>query len=106
MAWAASRHGTRCRQQLLLAYFDELDAAKCGVCDVCLAEKKEARPAAADANLRPRLLQLLTATPQTPRELLTQFQPREATAVTEAVRELLEAGQLRYRSSGQLEVVE
>ena len=98
-------NGTRCRQQLLLAYFDELDAAKCGVCDVCLAEKKEARPAAADANLRPRLLQLLTATPQTPRELLTQFQPREATAVTEAVRELLEAGQLRYRSSGQLEVV-
>jgi ATP-dependent DNA helicase RecQ len=96
--------GTRCRQQLLLAYFDEPDAAKCGVCDLCLANKKQAQPAPTDEALRPRLLELLGKTPQTPRELLTHFQPREAAAVTEAVRELLEAGKLRYRRSGELEV--
>lgn len=33
--------GTKtCRSVQLLAYFDEPYAAKCGVCDVCLAEKK------------------------------------------------------------------
>lgn len=30
----------KCRSIQLLAYFDEPDAEKCGVCDICLAEKK------------------------------------------------------------------
>ena len=31
----------KCRSQMLLAYFDETDAEKCGVCDVCLDEKRQ-----------------------------------------------------------------
>jgi ATP-dependent DNA helicase RecQ len=31
---------TQCRSQQLLRYFDELNVAKCGVCDVCLEEKR------------------------------------------------------------------
>jgi len=31
---------SECRSRQLLAYFDEPDADKCGVCDVCLSEKK------------------------------------------------------------------
>jgi ATP-dependent DNA helicase RecQ len=30
-----------CRSQMLLAYFDEHNAHKCGVCDVCLDEKRK-----------------------------------------------------------------
>ena len=37
LAYAAS---DSCRSVQLLAYFDEPQAAKCGVCDSCLAEKK------------------------------------------------------------------
>jgi ATP-dependent DNA helicase RecQ len=32
----------QCRSQLLLAYFDEHNAHKCGICDVCLDEKRKA----------------------------------------------------------------
>ncbi|MFC7669643.1 RecQ family zinc-binding domain-containing protein [Hymenobacter humi] len=39
-AVAQYQMGTRCRQQLLLTYFDEADPARCGVCDNCLVEKK------------------------------------------------------------------
>ncbi|MBW4889619.1 RecQ family ATP-dependent DNA helicase [Mucilaginibacter sp. HMF5004] len=31
---------SQCRSQLLLAYFDEHNAHKCGICDVCLDEKR------------------------------------------------------------------
>ena len=37
--------GTRCRQILLLTYFDEAEPAPCGVCDICLAAKKAAQAA-------------------------------------------------------------
>ncbi|MBU1374268.1 MAG: RecQ family ATP-dependent DNA helicase [Bacteroidetes bacterium] len=33
-----------CRSRQLLNYFDEANAEKCGVCDVCLAEKRAKKP--------------------------------------------------------------
>lgn len=33
-----------CRQQLMLGYFGELDAPLCGMCDICLANKKNDNP--------------------------------------------------------------
>jgi ATP-dependent DNA helicase RecQ len=29
----------RCRSQMLLSYFNEPNAIKCGVCDVCMEER-------------------------------------------------------------------
>ncbi|UOQ55623.1 RecQ family ATP-dependent DNA helicase [Hymenobacter cellulosivorans] len=94
--------GGRCRQQLLLEYFGELDAAPCKVCDYCLAQKKARQAAAPAAGLREQLVQLLKATPQTPREVLAHFAPGQATEVTEQLRELVELGQLRYAPDGRL----
>ncbi|MCC2545462.1 RecQ family ATP-dependent DNA helicase [Hymenobacter sp. BT175] len=94
-------HGGRCRQQMLLEYFGELDAPPCKVCDYCLAQKK-ARQAAPPVELRTRLLELVKATPQTPREVLTRFAPGEATTVTELLRELVDSGELRYAADGRL----
>ena len=94
--------GGRCRQQLLLEYFGELDAPACRVCDFCLAEKKARQAPAPTADLRQQLLALLKATPQTPREVLAHFVPGQATAVTEQLRELVELGELRYAPDGRL----
>ncbi|MCB2408082.1 RecQ family ATP-dependent DNA helicase [Hymenobacter lucidus] len=94
--------GGRCRQQLLLEYFGELDAAPCKVCDYCLAQKKAQQPAAPVAGLREQLLRILKATPQTPREVLAHFAPGQSTAVTEQLRELVELGELRYAPDGRL----
>ncbi len=94
--------GGRCRQQLLLEYFGELDAPACRVCDFCLAQKKAKQAPALSAALREQLLTLLRTTPQTPREVLAHFAPNQATTVTEQLRELVELGELRYAPDGRL----
>ncbi|MDF7810665.1 ATP-dependent DNA helicase RecQ [Hymenobacter sp. YC55] len=95
--------GGRCRQQLLLEYFGELDAPACRVCDFCLAKKKANQEAAPSATLREQLLTLLRTTPQTPREVLAHFAPGQATSITEQLRELVELGELRYAPDGRLQ---
>jgi len=94
--------GSRCRQQLLLEYFGELDAPACGVCDVCLARKKARQAAAPAPELRAQLLALVQGTPQTPRQVLAHFTPAQAPPVTELLRELVELGELRYAPDGRL----
>ncbi|UOQ67610.1 RecQ family ATP-dependent DNA helicase [Hymenobacter volaticus] len=95
--------GGRCRQQLLLEYFGELNAPACRVCDFCLARKKAKQDAVAPASLREQLLTLLRTTPQTPREVLAHFAPGQATSITEQLRELVELGELRYAPDGRLQ---
>ncbi|MBF9224066.1 RecQ family ATP-dependent DNA helicase [Hymenobacter sp. BT662] len=94
--------GTRCRQILLLTYFDETDPARCGVCDICLAEKKAAQVAAESPSLREPVLAQVRQQPLSPRELLAAFPPRDAAAVTAAVREMVDRGELAYAADGRL----
>jgi ATP-dependent DNA helicase RecQ len=96
--------GGRCRQQLLLTYFDETDPARCGTCDHCLAEKKAAQMATDAVALREPVLQHLRAAAQTPRELLAAFAPQQAAAVTATLRELVDRGELAYAADGKLQV--
>jgi len=94
--------GGRCRQQLLLEYFGELNAPACRVCDYCLALKKQQNPAVAPPAMRQQLLHLVRTNPQTPRQLVSQFAPAQAAAVTELLRELVDRGELRYAADGKL----
>ena len=94
--------GGRCRQQLLLAYFGELEAPVCGVCDFCLAKKKAKQEINLLPALQEELLALLKATPQTPREVLAHFAPNQAPTVTALLRELVELEKLRYATDGRL----
>ena len=96
--------GTRCRQQLLLTYFDEADPARCGVCDNCLAEKKTAQTTAAAGSLREALLLQVRQAALSPRELLAAFPPQQAAAVTATVREMVDRGELAYGADGKLEL--
>jgi ATP-dependent DNA helicase RecQ len=96
--------GGRCRQQLLLEYFGETDAAPCQVCDFCLAKKKGKQTVTPSPALREQLLILLRTTPQTPREVLGNFTPGQAVTVTEHLRELVELGELHYAPDGRLGV--
>ncbi|WP_245849718.1 RecQ family ATP-dependent DNA helicase [Hymenobacter crusticola] len=94
--------GGRCRQQLLLEYFGELDAPVCKVCDYCLEQKKQQNVTGASPALRQQLLQLVRTTPQTPRQVVSQFAPAQASTVTELLRELIDRGELRYAADGKL----
>ena len=96
--------GARCRQQLLLTYFDEADPTRCGVCDNCLAEKKAAQAATQAPSLREPLLAHIRQAALSPRELLAAFPPAQAAAVTAAVREMVDRGELVYAADGKLVV--
>ncbi len=94
--------GSRCRQQLLLTYFDETDALPCGVCDICLAAKKARQTAEGQTALHEPLRALLQAGPLLPAAVLAAFAPEQAAAVAAALRELVERGALRYGADGKL----
>ncbi|WP_233169346.1 RecQ family ATP-dependent DNA helicase [Hymenobacter sp. BT523] len=94
--------GTRCRQILLLTYFDVTDPARCGVCDICLAEKKAAQTAEQAPSLREPILAQVRQAARSPRELLAGFPPKDAAAVTDAVREMVDRGELAYAPDGRL----
>jgi ATP-dependent DNA helicase RecQ len=93
----------RCRTQLLLEYFGEISDASCRICDYCLAERKKQRQQEDQTALRLRLVELVQVRPYLPKELVQQFEPRHAEAVTELIRELVDVGRLRYQESGKLE---
>ncbi|KUG09843.1 RecQ family ATP-dependent DNA helicase [Solirubrum puertoriconensis] len=95
-------NGTRCRQQMLLGYFGELDSKPCRICDHCLAEKRRQQKPAVAADLREQVLTQLRTAPRTPRELLAGFQPNQADALTSLLRDLVDTGVLRYTDAGQL----
>ncbi|WP_276496445.1 RecQ family ATP-dependent DNA helicase [Pontibacter litorisediminis] len=96
----------RCRTQLLLEYFGEISDACCRICDYCLAERKKKREGVEESQLRAKVLELLQGRSCLPKELVQQFEPKHAEAITTLIREMLDVGQLQYQESGRLEVKE
>ena len=95
---------TRCRTQLLLEYFGEVNDTRCRICDYCLVERKKEREKQQQDMLREQVMALVQTQAWLPKELLRQFEPKHAEAVTAVVRELLDLGRLQYQKSGKLEV--
>ena len=95
----------RCRTQLLLEYFSELNDTNCRICDYCLTERKREREGKEDASLQIKALTLLEKKALLPAELVKQFEPKHQDTVTRLVRELLDTGKLKYQDNGKLEIV-
>ncbi|MBD1366367.1 RecQ family ATP-dependent DNA helicase [Mucilaginibacter sp. ZT4R22] len=85
----------RCRSQMLLAYFDEPNAAKCGVCDVCLAEKREKNAAEIFENITNEIVQLLSVDNYTIGDLITTLKLGSGKEKIETLRMLLDAGKIK-----------
>ena len=92
----------RCRTQLLLAYFGEDTDKLCRVCDYCLMRKKQQRPQDRQQEHQQKILGLLKAKPQHPKEVVEQFSPQEAEQVSEMIRALVDLGFIQYDSQGNL----
>ena len=50
----------KCRSRMLLAYFDEENADKCGICDICLEEKRQKNLAETADNITDEIAHLLS----------------------------------------------
>ncbi|OOQ56844.1 RecQ family ATP-dependent DNA helicase [Mucilaginibacter pedocola] len=85
----------RCRSQMLLAYFDEQNAPKCGSCDVCLAEKRRKNASEIFENITNEIVQLLSTDNYTITELITAIKPGNEKEKIETIRLLLDAGKIK-----------
>ncbi len=94
VAYAERNH---CRQQQLLAYFGEVEAPLCGICDVCLGRNQSTATESEFADLRARLLALLATEARPLEDLMAQFTPAQRERVLRVVQYLLEEGILRER---------
>jgi ATP-dependent DNA helicase RecQ len=86
----------KCRSQMLLAYFDEPNADKCGVCDICLAEKRQKNAAEIFDEITNEIVNLLSTAPLDIGSLVTSAKTGNEKERIEAVRLLLDAGKIKF----------
>lgn len=84
-----------CRSMQLLRYFNETDAAKCGVCDVCISEKKREKAEGAREIFEYELVQLLQSDATPFSEILRIEVEADENLKIAWVKELLEAGKIK-----------
>ena len=86
----------KCRSQMLLAYFDEPDAPKCGLCDVCLDEKRQHRASDIFDDITTEVIQLLSGSAFDLPSLVTSTNIGTEKEKIEAIRLLLDAGKIKF----------
>jgi ATP-dependent DNA helicase RecQ len=92
--FAYSTH-KKCRSQMLLAYFDETNAPKCGVCDICLAEKRARNAAEIGDTITNEIVELLSVSSMDIGELVTSLKSGMEKERLETIRLLLDAGKIK-----------
>jgi len=92
-AYAAHK---KCRSQMLLAYFDELNADKCGICDVCLDEKRQKNASEIFDDITSEMVQLLSTSSLDLPTLVTSTITGTEKEKIETVRLLLDAGKIKF----------
>lgn len=85
----------QCRSQMLLAYFDEPNARKCGICDVCLDEKRHKNEDELFDNITNEVVQLLSISTPDIGTLITTINIGTEKDKIETIRLLLDAGKIK-----------
>ena len=80
---------------MLLAYFDETNAPKCGICDICLSEKRVRNAAEIGDVITNEIVELLSVSPMDIGELVTSLKSGMEKERMETIRLLLDAGKLK-----------
>jgi ATP-dependent DNA helicase RecQ len=84
-----------CRSIQLLTYFDEPNAAKCGFCDVCLAEKREEDLSELNDKIDFEIATLLQTGPHSLTDLVNEIKTGADTDKLNQIRILLDAGKIK-----------
>jgi len=92
-----------CRTLKLLQYFGEYKEEKCGVCDVCINEKKSVHQ---DIDLEQRILKILKDSHLNIERLSENIEGYAKEKVISAVRKLDDEGRLKMDKMGMLSLVE
>ncbi|MES2828918.1 MAG: ATP-dependent DNA helicase RecQ [Bacteroidota bacterium] len=87
-----------CRSIQLLSYFDEIGAEKCGVCDVCLAERKADDIDQLSDRVDFEIATLLQNGPYALADLVNELKVGTEQERLDRIRELLDAGKIKTDS--------
>lgn len=91
--YASTDH--RCRVQRILEYFDEQRWDNCGLCDVCMANRKRENKEEA-GEIHQEILNLLSSSAMTSEELEQKISPRDVELFVDVIRELVDEGRVEY----------
>lgn len=86
----------KCRSQMLLGYFDEQNAKKCGICDVCLDERRQKNATEIFDDITNEIVQLLITSALDVAGLVTTVKTGTEKEKIEAIRLLLDAGKIKF----------
>ena len=92
-----------CRQAQLLAYFGELNVEHCGVCDSGIKKTSHKKKISRDVTTT-KLVKLLSSSPKKIAELNDLFPEISTTELTFVVRQLLDAGRIKFNTKRQLTI--
>jgi len=84
-----------CRSQQMLTYFNQPDAPKCGVCDVCLREKRQQNAGQIQSHITDEILQLLSTAPLNLEQLVTALKHGKNPERLTVIRQLLDSGRIK-----------
>ncbi len=85
----------KCRSQMLLAYFDETNIDKCGICDVCLEEKRQKNLSETTDNITDEIAHLLSVETLSIDDLINSLKIGTEKDRIETIRLLLDAGKIK-----------
>ncbi|RXF69761.1 RecQ family ATP-dependent DNA helicase [Arcticibacter tournemirensis] len=84
-----------CRSRLLLEYFNEPESDKCGICDVCLEEKRLANSKGLFEQITFEIIQILSSQHLSLEEIITSLHSGNEKERIDALRNLLDAGKVK-----------
>jgi ATP-dependent DNA helicase RecQ len=93
----------RCRMQVIQEYFNDPLAKACGICDICLARKKN-EDLSAYEELRDEIINIIKQRPLPVEELEEIIAPRDRELFVDIVREMVDAGVLHYDEAWKLKL--
>ena len=93
---------TQCRTRIIQGYFGEAPSDACGICDTCLKNKPRPDPTEALSDQLRAYLTQANGTGVSPRQLADAFARTNADALANAVRQMLDSGELQYNEGGNL----
>lgn len=85
----------RCRMQRIQDYFDEVTLKVCGICDVCIEQRKKDDSHAFEI-LKQEILNVLAKKPLSVEDVEDNIAPRDHNLFVDVVREMVDEGILQY----------
>lgn len=92
----------KCRSQLLLAYFGEIETEVCGQCDVCLEEKRKVLHTDEYENISNQIKQLLNVHPMELKMLINSITDVHEDKIIHTIQLMVDNEQLKYNEQNLL----